>query len=81
MEDTRGVNEGHRRSAAVNRNLTHDQRKLRDQHRLTARSLDGMQQLPGRSLWLIVHGWTCGVGGDHTDQAHPVHPKQEEFHA
>ena len=45
MEDKRGVNDGHRRSAAVSPNLAHDQRKRDDQQHLSRRLLDGMQDV------------------------------------
>jgi hypothetical protein len=45
VEDKRGVNDGHRRSAAVSPNLAHDQRKRDDQQHLSRRLLDGMQDV------------------------------------
>jgi hypothetical protein len=47
VEDERGVNDGHRRSAAVSPNLAHDQRKPDDQQRLSRRLLDGVQEVGG----------------------------------
>jgi Ni,Fe-hydrogenase I small subunit len=45
LEDVPGDNDGHQRPTAVYPNSVHDQRKRRDQHRLTAQSLDGMQEV------------------------------------
>jgi hypothetical protein len=47
LEDVPRDNDGHQRSTAVYPNFGHDQRKRRDQHRLSAQSLDGMQGVRG----------------------------------
>src|SRR5215211_3041826 len=44
-EDGPRDNHGHHRSTAVSPNSLHDQRRRRDQHGLTTRSLDGMQEV------------------------------------
>src|SRR5213083_2861081 len=46
-EDGPRDNHGHQRSTAVNLNSQHEQRRRRDQHGLTTRSLDGMQGVRG----------------------------------
>jgi hypothetical protein len=47
LEDVPRDNDGHQRSTGVYPNLGRDQHKRRDQHRLSARSLDGMQGVRG----------------------------------
>jgi hypothetical protein len=47
VEDKRGVNDGHRRSAAVSPILVHDQRKRDDEQWLSRRLPDGMQGISG----------------------------------
>src|SRR5215217_3253873 len=51
-EDGPRDNHGHQRSTAVNPNSRQDQRRRRDQHGLTTRSLDGMQRVRAAGPWL-----------------------------
>jgi hypothetical protein len=59
LEDGPRDNHGHQRSTAVYPNSPHDQPRQRDQHRLATWSLDGMQGVIARSVWISLLGLTA----------------------
>jgi hypothetical protein len=61
--DGPGDNDGHRRSIAVHEKPEHNQHKRRDQHRLTAQSLDGMQGVTDVGDHALERHEPCDAGG------------------